>query len=393
MDLEKLNNNYYKLKQKIENTEKTIEKFNQDKENIRKIYDRKCTKLEVAKMMGNDERAKEAEQELLEVEKQVIELKRKMTEQKEIIEKAKTSIDMKIEKIKNDPEISKQIDKALAVRYERKVNKLNKEKNELVAKKDGLVSFKELLDNHPTISNNLRGILSSIEQIKDIDNQIEENKNVVNGITGYKNIGLAASLNLKRTKIKEKFRKNIELLFEYCDRKHINREEVRSYINTLVKNGIKEEQGKVDLNETFNNSINNINEKIGVCDKNIANYKILRGETQQNIDNSDKYQIKWWQFGTRFKNWLEQKRRKKLPQDISYQTKDAKEERKTFNENLKYDIVREIMESKNEENLQYAEEVRTQNEEKAKNEDDKYDNDLYKRFSHMDDGLDDDLEK
>lgn len=375
MNLEIVNNNYSILKQKIEKAEEELKKLAKDMEKLEESYNAKYTKLEVAKIMKNDTREKEAEKELAEVEKEIMQFKSKMMKQKEIAEKAKTSIDIKIQRIKDDPEISEQIDKALAVRYEKKLNKLNKEKDELVTKKEGLVSFQELVTKHPTIGNNLKGIISSMKQIKDIDNQINENKVVVNGVTGYKDAGLVKSLNLKRVELKEKFGKNTELLFDYCDRKNINKENIKKYIDMIIGNSVVEKDGKINLNETFNKSINEMNKKIDKKDQSIEQYSMLVAIKQLDIDYSEENKIQWWQLGKRFKNWINKIKRKRMPeQTISYQTKDAKEERKTFNENLKYDIVRDAMESRSKEDFEFAEKVRQKNE-KENNNDNEIDDD------------------
>ena len=369
MNLEEVNTNYKKLKEKLKYAEEELEKLSKEKDKYRELYDSKYTKLEVAKMMGNDSRTKEAEKELADVEKEIMQFKYKMMKQREIAERAKTSIDLKIERIKNDPEISEQIDKALAVRYERKLNKLNKEKDKLARDKEGLVFFKDLVTIHPTIGNNLKGIISNFLKIKDIDNQIKENSYIKNGVVRYHDMYLEATLELNRTKLIEKVGKNADLLWAYCDKKNINKEEIKRYMEMLVGNGVVKEEGNIDLNGTFNRSINKINNEIDRHDERIEQYSILVGNKQQDIDYSEQNKIKWWQFGKRFKNWINQIKRKRMPeQTISYQTKDAKEERKTFNENLKYDIVREVMESKSKEDLKYAEEVRLQNQKENDND-------------------------
>ena len=145
MDLEKVNNNYGKIKQKIEQWEKEYEKLNKEVERQKSEIYKQTGKLLIAKGEGNEKAIKDETEKLTELKKKMAGIKNKAKEQKEEIEESKATIEKKIQQIKNDPEISQQINKALQVRYQRQVNKLNKEKAEVVGKKAGLLNFKDLI--------------------------------------------------------------------------------------------------------------------------------------------------------------------------------------------------------------------------------------------------------
>ena len=377
MDLEKVNNNYGKIKQKIEQWEKEYEKLNKEVERQKSEIYKQTGKLLIAKGEGNEKAIKDETEKLTELKKKMAGIKNKAKEQKEEIEESKATIEKKIQQIKNDPEISQQINKALQVRYQRQVNKLNKEKAEVVGKKAGLLNFKDLISYHPSLNNNLKGILCSTRDIKEIENKIEENKFVENGVVKFKDSSLDKQLRGQLVQANDKLQKNSQLLFDYCDKKKINKEEVKSYLDLLVDNGIVEKQnGEINIDATFDKNIKKLDKKIKSYDKRIQNYSLLVKNTQtienaQNNINVD--QIKWWQFGKRFKNWIEMRKRDRLPapqEQQSHVQNVMKEERKSFNKNLKYDIVREAMNKQEKEDLRNAKEIRRQSREEEERKED-----------------------
>lgn len=365
MNLEEVNSKYGELKQKIGESEKRYEQLKENARKLQRPYYQQKYKLLTAQENGDQEGAKKAQEKLDELQKQMSEIKAQAIKQKEIIANAKTSIENKIERIKSDPEICKQIDKALTVRYERQVNKLTKEKAEIVGKKSGLTAFKDFFSQHPSLTNNLKGILSSTESIKNLEDEIKENKFVEDGVTKFVDIDKANNLEQRLAESKEKLQKNMTILNEYCDRNNINKEEVKNYIGMLVDNGVvKDGKDQINVNATFDRNIKKLDRQINGYDKRIKDYSMLRGQIQNNLDESEMNEIKWWQFGKRLKNWWILRKRAREPQQLppppSYQTKEAKEERKTFNDNLKYDIVRDVMNNQQTEDLKFAKGVRKQ---------------------------------
>ena len=368
MDLEKMNTNYGKLKQRIENSEKKYEQLKQSAKKLKAPYYKQHYRLLIAQEEGNTEEINEAKQELEELKRQMKELRDRAIKEKEIIAKSKASIDNKLEKIKNNPETSKQIDKALSVRYERQVNKLTKEKTEIVGKKSGLLIFKDLISDHPSLGNNLKGILYSTRQIKELDDKIKENTYEENGVIKYKDIDAAKELQIQLAEANGKLQKNCELLFDYCDRKKINKEEIKSYINLLVDNGFVEKKGgEIDINATFDKNVKKLDRQINGYDKRINDYSLLinikqEKANEQNIPNVNK--IKWWQFGKRFKNWLENRKKNRLPESSvpTFEAQNSSSERENFNDSLKYDIVRDVMSTRQNEDLKNAKQIRKENE-------------------------------
>ncbi len=369
MNLEEVSNNYKSLKSKVENCKKAYEKLNGLVKNQKALIDIQYGKMLIARGEGKEQEMNAAKEELEKLNKRMKEIEEKAKKLKESIEKSKTEMEDKLQTIKEDPEIGPQINKALRARYERQVDKLNKEKSEVVGKKAGLLIFKDLVADHPNLSNNLKEILYSARDIKEINNKIEENQYVENGVLKFKDANVQQQLQQQLTQADDKLRKNSQLLFDYCDKKQINKEEVKNYISLLVDNGMVEKQsGEINIEATFNKNTVKLDKEINRYDKRISEYSLLieNQKSLGNTQNGDK--IKWWQFGKKFKNWMEIRKRKKLPQQSAQTTqskKEEKEERKSFNKNLKYDIVREAMDQQQKEDLRNAKQLRNQNRDEA----------------------------
>ena len=390
MDLEEINNNYGELKQKIANAEKKYEELNAKVKKLQKPYYKCQYELEDAKEKGNEAEIKKAQEKLNDIKKKVGEIKAEAKKQKETIENLKGKINEKIELIKNDPELKKQIDSALLRRYERQENTLTKEKDELVEKRAKLASFKDMINEHPNLAHSLKGILTGIKLLDDAEAKIEENTFEVNGTIKWKDINISGELLQKKEEANKKLQQNLDIMREYCDKHNIDKDEINNYINTLAETYV-ERNGQTDLELTFNRSIKKMDKKIISYDKQIADYNTLKNELRNSLglpdntlENKSKDEtlkdgksenvpentlgenkLKWWQFGTKFKNWLARKKLSRvggLPAP-SNTTENVKEDTKKASENFRYEIMREAMESQQKDDFKFAKEVRKQNKE------------------------------
>ena len=414
INLERINTNYEKLKQQVADAEKRYEQLKEKADKLKKPY-YKCQYIyESVKETGDKEKIDLAKSKLDEVKKQIQEVKLEATKEKQSIERYKKSIDIKLDVVKNNPEMAKEIDKALLKRYERQQTKLTKEKSELVVQKVKLYSFQDLISKHPSVGNNLRGVLSGIQSLNEIDEKYEDNKYLDNGATRYKDYRIKVTLDMKRKDVNAKIEKNLQLLFDFCGKNGISQAEVASYITMIGENGFIERDGQIDLDYSFNKNINRLNDQIYKYDKRINDYSTLRESIQESIkesENNEKInaennvknnakgkvenivknnaenrtnnavidiednQIKWWQFGKRFRNWWilrrEGKQRQQLP---SASIENQKDTEITINntennikndlniDNFKYNIVRDAMEKQQKADFRYLEKMRKQDE-------------------------------
>lgn len=399
MNLEEINNSYGEVKQKIANAEKKYEELNAKIQKFKKPYYGWKFKLISAQEKEDEAGIKEAQGKLNDIKKKVGEIKAQANKQKEDIEKFKSQINEKIESIKKDPELQNQIDSALLRRYERQENKLTKEKAELVGKKAGLLSFKDMINEHPSVGNNFYGVFSSIQWLNDVEEKIEENKIEENGTIKWKDYSIFGELELQRQEANEKLQKNYDLLKDYCAKNNISEQDVKSYINMIGENIPR--YGKIDLEDTFNKTIKKMDKQILSYDKRITDYNTLKNELRNSLGLSDntlenkttdetlkdnesenvpentssESKIKWWQFGTRFKNWWARRKLSRIeglpaPSNATENVKEEnenkglaenKEDTRKSSENFRYEIVREAMESQQKDDFRFAKEVRKQN--------------------------------
>lgn len=399
MNLEEINNSYGEVKQKIANAEKKYEELNAKIQKFKKPYYGWKFKLISAQEKEDEAGIKEAQGKLNDIKKKVGEIKAQANKQKEDIEKFKSQINEKIESIKKDPELQNQIDSALLRRYERQENKLTKEKAELVGKKVGLLSFKDMINEHPSVGNNFYGVFSSIQWLNDVEEKIEENKIEENGTIKWKDYSIFGELELQRQEANEKLQKNYDLLKDYCAKNNISEQDVKSYINMIGENIPR--YGKIDLEDTFNKTIKKMDKQILSYDKRITDYNTLKNELRNSLGLSDntlenkttdetlkdnesenvpentssESKIKWWQFGTRFKNWWARRKLSRIeglpaPSNATENVKEEnenkglaenKEDTRKSSENFRYEIVREAMESQQKDDFRFAKEVRKQN--------------------------------
>ena len=136
MDLEKMNGEYLKLKQDIEMIKRGIV----SEENL--IQDLTLEKIiwtgKKAEARKNSDHAAEktAQDELDIIDGRIKQLQESVEKEKETIKEFQGKIDAKITEIKENPEMKKHLDTVLKKKYERKLAKVEKEKAELIDKKD-----------------------------------------------------------------------------------------------------------------------------------------------------------------------------------------------------------------------------------------------------------------
>lgn len=168
MDLEKLNGEYLKLKQDIEIKKGVIVAYEhrvQDLTLDKIIWTGK--KAEARKNSDHDAE-KTAQDELNKIDEEIKQLQESVEQEKETIKEFQGKIDAKITEIKENPEMKKHLDTVLKKKYERKLAKVEKEKAELIDKKDKVEQIKQLTTEHPALANNLKGMISAYKTAENL---------------------------------------------------------------------------------------------------------------------------------------------------------------------------------------------------------------------------------
>lgn len=342
MDLKNANKEYLDAKAKLENVSKEVEAI----EKRKKIADLSKRKHEVARDeadINGDKAKKDIEQaEIDKAVEEIEKIEKELEEKKKEVKSFEDTINKRIEEIKQDPAMKQTMNEALEKRYDRQLKKYEKEKETVELEKfDKLVeksryeNLKQLITEHPALEMNLNGILSAKETIKKLNDELAT-------LDYQKDAKRIAEITGKEMKeATDKLDKNKEPLMNYINKHKINIK--YEDIEKLAETGLS-------LDETIDGlgkDIKGCNKKIKGYDKNIHNYSValenIRGEMEQpeqtgtQTPPSSENKPKWYQFGKRFKNWIEQKRQSKLPAPTPTKRPD------TIRDALKYDVVRDLV--------------------------------------------------
>ena len=345
MDLETLNKEYVQFKSDLEKARKEIESL-ESKAND--LADDKIIwkgKLVEAKRNKDSVAEKQAEGELKRIDTEIKAVQDDTLKKKEEMELIQAKINVRIKEIKENPEMKKHLDEVMSKKYDRKLSKLENEKEEAVEKKDRLTDLKQLVTDHPALGNNLKGILTATKEMKDLQAELDGMKMIVGtGKTSaytYKDPARANEIiNTLLPQAQAKLATNKTPLMAYISKNGLNITE--QDIDELAEKGFAVDgKGNIDLNSTMNKSISSLNRQIKGYDKSIRNHQIAL----ENIDNrsvpvtprtpdpitpdpitppapdpitppepTTSEKPKWYQFIQRFKNWNERRKQQALPE-------------------------------------------------------------------------------
>lgn len=387
MNLEKLNNEYMQLKKDLEVAQKDSDKLENNVEILKSYRMINVGKLNLAKNIGNSDDEKNAEQEIEKIDNELKQTENEASKKKEELEAIKEKINSRIKDIKDNPEMKKHLDEVMSKKYERKISKLEKEKEETVEKKNRLTDLKQLVADHHTLSNNLKGILSATNEVKKLKEELAGMSQQVGNLVTYTDPTRANEIiNTLLPAENDKLSTNKNNLMAYISKNGLNITE--KDIDDLADKGFTVDgKGNIDLDATMNKNISSLNRQIKGYDKSIKNHQIAL----ENIDNRRKDEIsntrpdpittfapeqinfqepttherpKWYQFVQRFKNWNERRKQQRLPEPKQQQIiteppvteptiTETKVENK-FKNSLKYEIVNDIVEQDEKEDLKQA---------------------------------------
>lgn len=398
MDLKKLNDEYLKLKGKLDNINNRIKKANEE---IKTIESNKKTKEGDIKILeGELEQAKRSKDEALvkskseEIKKVELEIKGFNEKVEDIREDIKSyqdklkgiqeQINDKLKELQENPELKKHIEEVMEKRYERRL-KDEKKKIEVASnKKAKIEKLQEIVNKSPSVKNYLIGIMNSTLEIDKLKKQIDDLKKA-DPIDTKK----IADLTTQISQLEVKITKNKDLLMgiKGLDFKDEDLKE-------LLDNGIVvNKNGKIDLAATLNNRRAQLNRQVKKYTKSIAEHekaletlgrstseqtssepgqyqsptRITRTEPAQDSNSEQSHETenssepaqeeeeqdaskqeekpKWYQFVKRFKMWNEKRKQKALPeaeQPEAPTPENNTQPKDNFKNALKYDIVKDL---------------------------------------------------
>ena len=303
MNLENENKEYLKLQKDIEDAKKYIEAKKKDLDIL--LDDRTIHNAELIKARRAKDSALEAteKKEVEKLDKAIEALKTELEEKRKELTGFEISLNMKIQMVMEDPEMKDEISKALKERYDRK-----RKKEERKAEK--IIILMELIDKHPSLENNLTGILVAKDEIRKLEKELNEldpkSPDYLTRKTEIETKLLPAAGNKLKTN------KNLLMAYMQKNKIDIKEEDLDEIAERRAK---RDDHGRIDAKLTLERDLAN-------TEKNIRRYEHMVDKNNIELENNNPVnngpafpaeKPKWYQFGKRFKNWLENRKQQALP--------------------------------------------------------------------------------
>ncbi len=367
-----------KLDQKYNDDKKAYQKTQRLSQNIKdleqqlKMLTRAIEDAEIKQMRakedGDTSLEKEAQAEIEAKGEEIKKVQAKLDKIKEVIEKNKSKVDGYIEELKKEPGFEEHVNSILEKRYNRQLAKALKEEQQVN-------TILDLCQNHPTLANNLRGMVRAQEELDKLNKEIEpldpeKDKDKLDEI--YDKIG----------KLVSKKNSNMHAFMEYCTKKDISVD--REFLDRLIseKGFAHDKQGNINVEKTLKNMSKGYKKRIlayQVAINRIPNAKIsARNEEELGDSNESETQpttrldrltsepiqetvtkaqppvpkFKWYEFRKRFNAWRERRKAEKeteterdldlnLDSDSDIPAESSTSEK--FRDSYKYDVVKDYV--------------------------------------------------
>ena len=362
---EKLDQKYNKDKEAYQKTQRLSQNIKDLEQQLkmlkRAIEDAKIKQIR-AKEDGDTSLEKEAQAEIEAKGEEIKKVQEKLDKIKEVIEKNKSKVDGYIEELKKEPGFEEHVNSILEKRYNRQLAKALKEEQQVN-------TILDLCQNHPTLANNLRGMVRAQEELDKLNKEIEpldpeKDKDKLDEI--YDKIG----------KLVSKKNSNMHAFMEYCTKKDISVD--REFLDRLIseKGFAHDKQGNINIEKTLKNMSKGYKKRIlayQVAINRIPNAKIsARNEEELGDSNESETQpttkldtltsnpmqgtaskaqppvpkFKWYEFRKRFNAWRERRKAEKETQgepdlDTDNPTESSTSEK--FRDSYKYDVVKDYV--------------------------------------------------
>ena len=365
---EKLNRDYNKDKEglkKAKRLENKVKELEQEfKMTIRGIQDAKI-RIARAKEDGDKKAEKDAQTELETMNKKVESVKKKIENAKDFIKKSQAKVEGYIEELKKEPGFTEHVNGILEKRYNRKLARALKEEKQISA-------ILDLCQKHPTLANNLRGMVRAQEELDRLTEEID-------GLDLDKDETRLKEIKAKVDEFVTKKEQNMDLFMGYCSKNNIAVD--REFLDNLIseKSFSHDKSGNININKTLKNLQKGYNRRIlayqnaitkipnatlteenkkslGIVSQNVASNISNSTMTEENKGTSEivpppakKY--KWWEFRKRFQDWRARRKvasEEKKKEDVN-DTNGVHSKAKEFRDSYKYDIVKDYVDKQEEE--------------------------------------------
>lgn len=362
---EKLDQKYNKDKeayQKTQGLSQDIKDLEQQLKMLKRAIEDAETKQMRAKEDGDTSLEKEAQAEIEAKREEIKEVQAKLDETKKVIEKNKSKVDGYIEELKKEPGFEEHVNSILEKRYNRQLAKALKEEQQVN-------TILDLCQNHPTLANNLRGMVRAQEELDKLNREIEP-------LDPEKDKDKLDKIQSKIEELVGKKNSNMDTFMAYCAKKDVNVD--REFLDRLIseKGFAHDKQGNINVEKTLKNMSKGYKKRIlayQVAINRIPNAKIsARNEEELGDSNDSETQpttkldrltsdpmqgtdpkaqppvpkFKWYEFRKRFNAWRERRKAEKETEterdlDSDIPTESTASEK--FRNSYKYDVVKDYV--------------------------------------------------
>lgn len=353
-----------KLDKKYQSDKQAYEKLSKLKESKKKVEDQiKKHKRLKEDAERNKQRAiedgdktaeKNAEAAIKLAKEEIEKLEKNVEKMKSILANSKAKVDAYITELSKDPEFKAHINSILEKRYNRKIKKYNSEKEQV----DTMIN---LISQHPSLENNLKGIIHAQEDAKKLEEELKK-LDPVKDKTRIDEIN-----NTDMPTCKSKKTKNQKMFMDFCQKNNVKIDE--EFLNKLVKEqGFSHtKDGDIRVAKSLKNISKGYDKRINAYERAIQkipgakvyeeNVGVNRARQNSNglnndgLDEKDSHpakKFKWWEFRKRFKDWRERKNVKKQGKQAEKEGIAPRESSEKFRNAYKYDVVKDYVDKKEE---------------------------------------------
>ena len=372
---EQLDQNYNKDKkayQKTQRLSQNVKDLEQQLKMLKREWEDAKIKQIRAKEDGDASLEKEAQTEIEAKVEETKKIQAKLDKIKEVIEKNKSKVDGYIEELKKEPGFEEHVNSILEKRYNRQLAKALKEEQQVN-------TILDLCQKHPTLANNLRGMVRAQEELDKLDKEIQS-------LDAEKDKDRLDEIQSKIEELVGKKNSNMDMFMAYCAKKDVNVD--REFLDRLIseKGFAHDKQGNINVEKTLKNMSKGYKKRVlayQVAIGRIPNARMSArneetlgdpevAETQPTTklerltsdpmkENDPTAQppapkFKWYEFRKRFNAWRERKKAEKQAQTKQEEQEQDTETSSTststsekFRNSYKYDVVKDYVDKREEE--------------------------------------------
>lgn len=172
-ELKGLNKGYANAKKIIADKTKEYNKLSKQLEILMSDLGLAQETIKNAQLKGDSATVDAKRQEIKGIQQQIAQLKKPLEELKETIAQEQYNIDSRVNDLRANPEVQKQIDEVLAKKYKEALTKKKEGVTKLTERKARIEEIKKVIKEDPLVERALGGILEIQSEIKDLNKQLE----------------------------------------------------------------------------------------------------------------------------------------------------------------------------------------------------------------------------